>query len=600
MHQEKRGTLAIENPLSLCPHLDAYIDTNDKTPLTDGFILIYQGLSRKKDEILGRVDVQIKARTIKHKLAPGSFRMQRSELEAIRQLGTVLLFVVFIKPDGSYLGRPKYAILSPFTIGDYLSEMKKSATTFAVPLRDLPEDLSKIERIVGIALRTKSQTVTVGSGVALLQRSKSINISSAHDLNFDEPVVISYKTGDYVIEVETPEGTLLPLPGELEIFPASYTERPLQATLMCGGVEVTDATIRQTDPQHYVIKVSEGLTLTHAVDGGALRTGSVSLTLVDNLAQRVRDMDFYLALASGDSLHLDGVELQYELSSHSPQDDLTAVRARTEKLLQLFRRFHIDPALIQMNEITDEQHSQIRHIYGAIFEGVELSPEDGDSKPALVYVDIGSWRLLLLLIPDTSTGLGIPLDPFDPVNRNRFRLYSTDESGEPVEAEATVYDMLQQDELPLILNLNPPTIADAYRAVSTASNLTWLANRTVLRLIHAADATLVRRSEFLEAARELNDWLEDVGGPSAPGILNRYQITAREAGGLSPEDTREIRALRRRILAETSASGLMHEAGCAILLGDRDELADCMSRLSEAEREDLQSYPIWTLTQVMS
>lgn len=32
---EKRATVAVEARLTLCPHLVSYIDTNDRTPLTD-------------------------------------------------------------------------------------------------------------------------------------------------------------------------------------------------------------------------------------------------------------------------------------------------------------------------------------------------------------------------------------------------------------------------------------------------------------------------------------------------------------------------------------------------------------------------------------
>ncbi len=55
---EKRATIAVEARLTLCPHLVSYIDTNDRTPLTDGFIQMYGSLGRKNDDMTERVDVQ--------------------------------------------------------------------------------------------------------------------------------------------------------------------------------------------------------------------------------------------------------------------------------------------------------------------------------------------------------------------------------------------------------------------------------------------------------------------------------------------------------------------------------------------------------------
>lgn len=101
--------LAIEQRLLDCPHLDSYLSANDKTPLTDGFFIRYSGLGRRKEDITGRLDVQVKARTVRTRTAPTSYSMKRRDITAVRNHGTVLLFVAYLRADGSYLGSPKYA-----------------------------------------------------------------------------------------------------------------------------------------------------------------------------------------------------------------------------------------------------------------------------------------------------------------------------------------------------------------------------------------------------------------------------------------------------------------------------------------------------------
>lgn len=592
---EKRATLAVEDVLSRCSHLVGFIDSNDKTPITDGFIQIYRGLSRKNEETIGRVDVQIKGRTVPQKLAPGSFPMTRIDLETVRRHGTILLLVVFVRPDGSYIGGPKYAILAPYTVAGYLIEMKRNARSFSIPLRDLPTDLAEVESIVHIAYRTKAQSHFPGSGRGILERSTEITISSTRDLDFTEPVIISARTGDFVVEVKTPEGLVVPLGGEIQIFPASYSETAFAATVRCGPSAYTTATTRQVGPDKFELKLSDGLTLTHTFEDGRLQYCSASLQLVPNLLERIRDIDFFLAMADGSPLYLDDNELVSENISKGNHEDLEAVRARLGRLVRLLVFLHVDCRLIDVDAIDEYQRKQLGYLDGALFKGHRVKAEDTEATAALVSSEIGQWRLYMLLLPHPDGAGGVAVDPFDPANRDRFRLYRTDESGNPVEANATVYDMLDREEFPLVLNLNLGSIVDAYELIAAEPSANWLANRTMLRLTHAADDCKPRRDEFLNAADALNEWIASREEPSARTTLNRYQIKARRPCGLTEDDRTAIRAVRRTLLRSDTEDAIMGEAGCAILLGETEELSDCLARLPQETQDELRGYPIWSL-----
>lgn len=595
MDVEKRATIAVEDVLSRCSRLVGYIDSNDKTPMTDGFIQIYRSLSRQKKEMVGRVDVQVKGRTVKQKLAPASFPMTRADLEATRDYGTILLFVSFVRPDGSYIGGPKYAILAPYTVGSFLGEMKRSARTFSVPLRDLPTDVSQVESVVGIAYRTKRQSFFAGTdGLEILERSEQITISSAQNLDFDEPVLISPQSGDFVVEVKTPEGILVPLPGEFEILPATYIEAPLLATVTCGASTYTSATKRQIGPEAYEVRLSSGLTLTNTYEDGRLKTGSASLDLVPNLLERIRDIDFFLALAEGTALYFDDHEVIYEQTTKEAHDDLRAVRTRLHRMVALLERLNVDCRLIDVDALDERQRKQLGYLYGSLFEGHGIKAEETDSPTALVSSQVGQWQLYMMLMPAENGTGGVAVDPFALENRDRFQLYSRDETGEVVTAEATVYEMIKREELPLVLNLNLKSIVDAYKLIATAPAVTWLANRTVLRLIHASDDCAPRRDEFLDAAHSLNEWLLTME-PSVGASLNRFQIRARRINGLSDEDRAEIRAIRRELVRSGANDTALPEAGCAILLGDEEELSACLAELSAEAKRELEGYPIWSL-----
>lgn len=589
---EKRATIAVENALTFCPHLGSFIDTNDRTPLTDGFIQVYSGLSRRIEELAGRVDVQVKGRTVPSGRIPTGYRMTRQELAAIREHGTMLLFVVWLARDGSYLGPPQYSLLSPFVVDAVVGRIPPKLKSINVPLRDLPSEPKELETLVGLALQSRKQSVLVGSGVTLMENAKAIWVHGLREFSLDRPLTVSSDDGEFVIEVETSDGAFLPLPGVLEISPSSYQDHEVEFTIECGGIKYTRPVVRQVSANEHLVKLSGSLEMTLRFEEARLVSSSINLNLADNLAVRVKDIDFTLALASERSLTLNGQEVGFDLWRDEPPTDLIALRGQLGKLLELLECLHIDPAVISMNDITSEQDRALTYLHASLVDGIELRAEHG--RTSRVYEEIGSRRLSLMVMPASSPDHWKYVDPFSPDNRDQFKLFSTDGEGSILEARATVYDATDKDEFASILNLNLSAVIDAYRSIEDASNVSYLGNQTLLKLIHAADTDRDRSDEFLTAAGALCDWLDEVDVGSIANILNRYQIRARKYG-LAVQDKADIRALRRDVLREGGTSAPVWEAGCAILLGDVEDIQDCLSNLPRADRENLETYPIWAL-----
>jgi len=244
---EKRAILAIERRLIECPHLVTYLSANDKTPLTDGYLIRYSGLGRNKKDITGRLDVQVKGRTSGTRTAPATYSLSRGDIAAIRKHGTVLLFVVYLRPDGRQLGPPKYAILAPYAIDLWLDQTPRRRKSVAVPLTDLPEHPAAIEGIVHIALLTQRQRMFEGDTGAVLEDGASITIHGTKQFSIDEPMTFSPEHGDFVVEVETAKGFVVPLSGVLELRPGSYVERMVDLEVRCGDVQYSNAIVRQID-----------------------------------------------------------------------------------------------------------------------------------------------------------------------------------------------------------------------------------------------------------------------------------------------------------------------------------------------------------------
>ncbi|HEU4128226.1 TPA: DUF4365 domain-containing protein, partial [Streptococcus pneumoniae] len=102
--------------------LQSYFESNDKTPVWDGEIHVLKSPSEKKDEILGKVPVQIKT-TRQKKDVLKSFSLDTRDLELYKPNGGVVLFVVWLNEDNG-LRDIYYKSLPPLSIKNLLKKSK--------------------------------------------------------------------------------------------------------------------------------------------------------------------------------------------------------------------------------------------------------------------------------------------------------------------------------------------------------------------------------------------------------------------------------------------------------------------------------------------
>lgn len=121
----------------------------DKKPLVDGDISIYQDKSGRNEDLIGTIPVQIKGKTVKNISPKGpSFALKKGYLEGLKNIGGVLLLVVFAEKSNPTNRKAFYAHLFPFQIENLLREMMKHGQKQKnIPLKELPNDPGKLLRI---------------------------------------------------------------------------------------------------------------------------------------------------------------------------------------------------------------------------------------------------------------------------------------------------------------------------------------------------------------------------------------------------------------------------------------------------------------------
>jgi hypothetical protein len=578
----------ISSMIASCPHLKAYISTNDKTPFTDGYIDLYSGLRQNKEEWTGRVPVQVKGRTLRSRKGQPTHPISRTDLLAYQKDSGVLYFVVTVDPRTARR-TPYYALLSPFAIQSILNGVHGDQGQVSVSLKGLPKEPNSIERIVTLALKTRDQNLSLGFDPVLLERLESFTVHTASDLNLEAPVTLTPGATDFALVLNTTDGLSVPLGGELRIFPQDYL-KSVDIQVGSGAITYEGAAISRIEQETFEAEISDGLKLVFRSGPGRQST-NVSLTLERTLAGRLKALEFYVALLDTQVIAFNGRPSPFEITKSEEdawlREHLDTLRALTD----LFDHLDVDTDLVDLDQIDEVQTRQLNILHRAFVQDREIT--DVSAKTARVLQRVGQWNLMFLITSGSAPDKWRFVDPFSTESRRQFRWRADEESLEEA-IPVTAYDVVEEEHLGTVLNMRLDSIVGAYEAIADFASTFALANQRVLALITAADASEPRKEVLLDAAASLNDWLIAEQGDEPHHLINRWQISWRR-DTLSVEQRSEIRQLKRHVAHSGADNADQAEVACALLLGDEEEVDDLLRQLPAERLDQLKKWPIWRL-----
>lgn len=590
MNVELQAVTKIVQMVSKCPHLEPVIDSNDKTPLTDGHIDVYSAKKHSKDNYNGRVVVQVKGRMLSGKKSiPQTFPITKTDLVGYQKGSGVLYFVVYVDPVEDRL-IPNYVLLSPFRIQRLIKEMR-GQKQIGVRLKPLPADPSKIEGIVQLALKSADEKPAIRIDRGQLKDLSRITIYTDGSLNLNIPVNLTREDYDFTLVFETTGGTTLPVDEELFITPPEYVGEATELAVASGDFVFRNPIRRRVDEDTVELELSEGLKIQRSSAGQATN-GSVSLTMRKTLRERFNDIGFYLACIDNQVFSLDGIESRVEVAPVNDQSDLREHFEYLTTLMSLCAHLQVDSSLVELESLEGKRGRQLVGLHGVMIGGDEIS--EAHHENGRILQPMGLWSIQLLVTQDSTDGKWLCRDLFHPELGRQFVATGEDNTGELQISRVTPYEVVEPEKMPYTLNLHLYNLVNAYNDIFEYPDTTGYANATVLNLIRAADAVAIRKSEFLDAAFSLNSWLISKQGSLPIHQINDWQIAVRN-GQLTSDQRLGIRSLKSQASRNEIAGPLSVEAACAILLGDDEETAYCLSRLDDDQLFEFQDWPIWGL-----
>jgi hypothetical protein len=164
--------------------------------------------------------------------------------------------------------------------------------------------------------------------------------------------------------------------------------------------------------------------------------------------------------------------------------------------------------------------------------------------------------------------------------------------GEENEFTISMYVILKQELLTLVDNLDLGVVLRDIKKVAFSTQYGGAANILGLELIKAYDVS--KRREFLDAALDIFNWLQQMEYGNLIYKINELQIIRRERAYTKGEKT----FLTHEQMQNTSNNRLL----CAIniLLENKSEAESNFEQLTEEEKEEFIQYPIFTLAKQLN
>ena len=588
------GTDIVKDYLLQTDTLRPYIKENDKTPLWDGSVIIYNCNSSKKRDIIGTITVQVKGHTVddinKDEFA---FGVDLPDLINYRNDGGTIFFVVLIDINRPLNRSIYYETLTPMKISDYIKghEQQKSRT---IHLSKLPEDKYKIQTIFYNFLKDsrKQHSFSDIPPIQLDELSKRKDITSiSGEITIFSPSEIDNSPIQVLLNNDVQlyaniAGSVLPHPIEwCKDLRMEFTEKEGLPPIFVNGEKYENYLTVSHKRDGLTLRFGKSTTLKISNEGNE---GIIQYMSADLLSDRIKDLNFIICLVETGVIDTgNGRILPLE-----PQNLDTSFNIKEAKCT-LCRYKEIDLFWKSIGVIDDFNIGAIES--NSNFKELELLMKSINGRKALkINTDkkyecylfqkkISNFQVLFFIKSvdkERST-----YEIFDYLNyKGIVKIILGDD-----EHITSIYSALTPNHYAELSNIDYSRILQSYKDVLPLNNNIFTpANINLLNMLKAYDSIREKPFQLLNAAKDIALWIKEESSNlicHEIKTLNYLQVIKRERE-LNDDENIEL------VNIADKSKDLMFKLGANILLDNYKVAQVQYSKLSKDKKGLFQAFPI--------
>lgn len=578
---------AIRDSLSLTDFLDPFIADNDKEPSWDGNVYIYESKNHKKDNLKGRIPVQIKGKEC-NDLSKDTitYSMDTSDLKNYLYDGGAILFVIYIGNGG--LGKKIYYIeLPPIRLRLILASAKgqKSKT---ITLKEFPTDNNRKSTIFFNCLRNcQMQSSFINANLLSFEELEKQGILEGisvpiSGVGISDDFQRALITNDVYLYAKI-KGS--PIPQPMEILPQSLTTKEIRDTVISIGEKVyyTEISLIKSE-DNTTFQFGNSFTISFKM---AEKPCSIKYKNSNSARVLAKDLDFMLSYIENGYFNMNSVKMPFD-KENADFSNFDCAResehlSYAQKVVAVLDLLNCDKD-IDLSKLSGEDFRNLNRLITAFVDKEPVRNLKPDLPP-IIKLSVGELSFALYMKPTDESETTYEI--FDFFKTEMSVAYDGKE-GEKL--PISQFSLLHTDDFITLDNIRFDILEPSFKKTKKHYDTFNRANWFMLDLLCAYDKSSSKRTDILNAAKQFDEWImtsteEDL--PYTVKVLNHLQTVKRERKLIITELAELYKIVENNTTTEEAMVG-------AYLLLDQQSAAEMhFSKLSQEQQKDFKNYPIY-------
>lgn len=567
--------------------LQSYFESNDKTPVWDGEIHVLKSPSEKKDEILGKVPVQIKT-TRQKKDVLKSFSLDTRDLELYKPNGGVVLFVVWLNEDNG-LRDIYYKSLPPLSIKNLLKKSKlknKSTNRKKLSIEIFKLDEKKMYpmlvdfinnsqkqysfiNVEGISVEDIPDDKTLKFYFYGQEKEEIFNYQEEHDL--------------FIYYLDPITGIEIPLENTIKIV---ETEEETDLIIKIGDYVFQDVKRHRFPDGSVQLHFGESFTMSFDIKKKQFK---FNYTRPDLLSKAIKCTQVFQELGKIGYFTLNGNKI--ELDERSIKDisslDLEADIKGLLKISNFMKKMGIQKD-VDLSCFDKQSQRNLNILYSGLVLKKKVALNYNESK--LLHLNIANIHIITLysFLSDKN---GTMIDIFTETPWCR-----EGETEDEDYLDISIFEVFEPNDWLKIDNCKIDSVIASYQRLVDNKLKYEGADRTILKIVIAADMAedKTKRELLLNWAQCLSDWNLKYSKNCEMAIINDLQIKSR----VRKLNSKETETLTNILVNSNDNYELCF--GSSVLLKTKPQADLFWNKLDNETKERYKDFPIYTLYMKLS
>ncbi|WP_069997897.1 DUF4365 domain-containing protein [Cellulosilyticum sp. I15G10I2] len=584
MEIEKIATTTVVQSISRTDILSSFINDGDKEPCWDGAIYVYNNRNKKKENLKGRVPVQVKGKRVSGSTVNKeiTYPIEVIDLKNYLNDGGTVFFVVYMNEKNEE--QIYYAALLPFYINCLLYE-KEEQKTISVKLKPFPiTNNEKCNIFLDFVADSKHQKGKVEPNVLSLKDFSTIK--EIDELSFSY-TGLGYNPDRPFEYLFTHQVYLYAKPKGLNIkIPVQYLEKiDVAKTTIKKSVEIEGHEFYTAYEVLHRIDRDE-LQFGKSIRLGVYKNGEVKLDykLNGTLNERICDVEFIIALLKKQKITIEGTDIPLAIT----KDEIAAFGIdELEDNLHYMQevRMVLDELKVAVDldcsNLSSRDEKLIQVLVAAIKYKEPVKFDTNNSIPVMARLNFSNLTLVLMYekIEDNSYIIKNLSD------ENKWRCEAEDVNGNKF--PSSIYMILKKNDFREICNIDYEDMWKSIISIEQSEVYLEYVNMLLLQMILAYDEGAIQQDKLFEVALKIAHFLKDEERFSENiAKLNYLQLLKRK-GELSDNQVDELCKM-----IQTPNQNTEILIGAHLLMDNQLIAKRYFNNLSNEEQKEFRKFPI--------